>query len=348
MNQMKAIYCLLLLMSMQLLMCGKGYTQPTHPDRSFQLNGTIDADTGTVLLLPIAGEAFHPATANVYKASIKQGTFTFKGQMAYPGGFLIAFFPNYVSSPFIVEAGTQSIVCLVDSAREIPRIDNGSMRELKAAPVNFFSRLIVSAKQKTRLLDYTRQHPDSYVALWETVRQLEVGYVPILDSVYAAFSTSLKNNHTGKLIARRLASARVTAIGKVFPAVTLLDTDQKPVAVKPRSGASYTLVDFWYSRCTACLEEFPQLTNLFQLYRNKGFDIVGISIDKPVDSRLWVNTIEKRKLGWRQYLDLSGKFTLDELSIGYFPSNFLLDEKGTIINRNIRPDELSKFLAENL
>lgn len=345
---MKSSFHLLLVLLTQLIDCGKGYAQTKHNSHSFHLKGTIRADTGTVLLLPIGGKDFDPNTANNYTARIKQGRFTFDGTVAYPTGFLIAFFPNYVSSPFILEPGTQSIACQLDAAREIPAIDNKSMRELATAPVNFFSSLTLSSNHRRRLLDYVKHHPNSYVGLWETVRQVKEGYAPILDSIYAAFSTSLQHNYTGKIIAQRLASSKATAIGQVFPTLNLRDTGINPVSVPTQRKATYTLIDFWYARCSACIDEFPKLKALFDTYQAKGFDIVGISIDKRVDIELWKNTIQKRELVWSQYLDVAGKLTLNQLSIGYFPSNFLLNEQGIIVKKNINPIELSKFLSENL
>lgn len=347
-KHMKNAFYSLLLILVQLTDCSIGYGQTRNNPHSFLLTGTIEADTGTVLLLPMGGKDFTLDTTNTYSAKIKQGRFTFDGTLAYPTGFVIAFFPNYVSSPFILEAGTQSIVCRVDSVREVPAIDNRSMRELNTALVNFFSRFVLSVKQRRLLLNYVKQHPDSYVGLWETVRQVNEGYAPILDSVFASFSASLQRSYTGKVMAQRLASSKATATGQVFPTLNLLDTAKNPVSIPTQRKATYTLIDFWYARCSACIDQFPKLKALFDTYHPKGFDIAGISIDKQVDTDLWKSTIEKRELVWSQYLDIAGKLTTNQLSIGYFPSNFLLDEQGVIIRKNISLVELGKFLSESL
>jgi peroxiredoxin len=345
---MKTAFCFVLLMLVQFITCSIGYGQTKDSPHSFHLTGTIKADTGTVFLRPMGGKDFDPNTANNYTATIKQGHFTFDGTLLYPAGFVIAFFPNYISSPFIVETGTQSIVCQIDSIREIPIIDNKSMRALSMAPVNFFSRFVLSVKQRRRLLDYVKQHPDSYVGLWESVRQVNEGYAPILDSIYASFSTTLQHTYTGKVMAQRLASSKVTGTGQVFPTLKLLDINRKPVSIPTRQKATYMLIDFWYARCSACIDQFPSLKALFDMYHAKGFDIAGISIDKQVDINLWKSTIQKRELVWSHYVDVGGKLTINQLSIGYFPSNFLLDEQGVIVKKNISPVELSKFLSKNL
>ncbi len=342
------VFHLVFVSLVQLIICDNGYGQKRSSTDSFRLSGTIKADTGTVLLLPMGGKDFDPNKTNDYTAKIKQGHFTFEGKLAYPTGFVIAFFPNYVSSPFILEPGAQSIVCQVDSVREIPVINNKSMRELVSAPVNFFSSFNLSTRQRKLLLNYVKQHPDSYIGFWETVRQANEGYAPILDSIYASFSNSVQYTYTGKVLAQRLASSKVTATGQVFPTLDLLDINKNPVLIPTQRKATYTLIDFWYARCTACLEEFPKLRMVFDTYQTKGFNIAGISIDKSVDVALWKTTINKRGLIWDQYLDMAGKLTLNKLSIGYFPSNFLLDEKGVIIEKNINPARLSDFLLKHL
>jgi peroxiredoxin len=296
----------------------------------------------------LGGKENHPVTTGTYQATIVDGRFTFTGDAPYPLAFVIANFPEYVSNPFIVEAGTQSIRCNADSIREIPRVDNQSMRELWAAPVNFFIRLVLGSQQKKNLLAFARQHPTSYVGLWATVELLGFGYDPLLDSTYLAFSPSLKKTFTGARLGNMLASARIAAIGNLFPTVTLRTVADKPVKLTNPQQARYTLVDFWFSRCGACIDQFPMLKTLFSMYPRADFDVVQISIDKEAEVTYWKKTIQHHELPWSQYLDESGKFTSGMLGINAFPSNFLLDQQGRIVRRDVRMDELVKFLASNV
>ena len=111
------------------------------------------------------------------------------------------------------------MVCQVDSVREIPVLDNKSMREVGMAPVNFFSHFVRSPTQWRQLVTYVKQHPDSYVGLWETIRQVNEGYDPLLDSAYASLSTALQQTYSGSVLAQRLASGKALAIGQLFPAL---------------------------------------------------------------------------------------------------------------------------------
>lgn len=314
----------------------------------FTLVGTINRPNGTIQLIPLGGKESHPVTTGTYQATIVDGRFTFTGDAPYPLAFEIASFPEYVSNPFIVEAGTQLIQCNADSIREIPRIDNRSLQELRAAPVNFFKSLILGTRQKKNLLAFATEHPDSYVGLWATVQLLDFGYDPLLDSTYLAFTPSLKKTFTGVHLGKLLASARIAAIGKPFPTVALRTVDNRQVKLTNPQQARYTLVDFWFSHCGACIDQFPTLKTLFSTYPRTDFNIVQISTDKKSEVAYWKQTIQRYGLPWLQYLDESGKFTSGVLAINAFPSNFLLDQQGRIIRRDVRMDELAKFLVGNV
>ncbi len=357
-------------------------TAQTRP-AAYQLKGVVNVDTGTAVLLPTGDKEFDPNLQNQYQAKIKQGTFLFEGQMAYPVSYRLLM-PNYISSEFILEARTQTVVCQIDSIRETPQLDNSSMREHtqffqeyvrplskrrqvafeafleQKAAITDKSRLdsLESAyakqrsgliqQQQAQFLAYTRQHPHSYVVLWELVKQVGEGYQPFFDTLYAAFSSTLKTTPTGRMLAQRLATSRATAIGQPFPPIRLLDMTSQAVSLSPSPRKKYTLVDFWFSRCGPCLVEFPKLKALYSTYQDRGFDILGISIDPPADVDLWKKTIQEKGLVWPHYLDVSGKVTVGTLSIKYFPSNFLLDAQGTIIRKNLSPLELEKFLSQNM
>ena len=351
---------------------------------TYRLQGIVNRDTGTVILLPVAGQAYDPNTKNKYQAKIKQGRFLLEGQMAYPGGYLIRIDQNYVSSNFIIEPGSQIITCNADSLREIPKLATQSMAEHHIFTTRYVQpftkkreqdfdeyrvkrstitderildslrttyqqkQAILIHQQQLQYLDYTSQHPNSYVALWHLVRNMGEGYQPIFDSIYTALSPSLRNTPTGKMVAQRIKLSKATAIGQVFPSLTLVDTSNMSASIAPDHRSKYTLIDFWFSHCGPCLQEFPKLKDLFAQYQYKGFNIIGISIDKPADIETWKKTIQEKNLVWPQYLDLSGKITVGQFSISYFPSNFLLDDKGIIIRKNINSLDLSNFLSQRM
>jgi len=346
MEKLVRINLLALLVLLNLLYPESGVAQA--PRNRFTLVGTINRPNGMIQLLPLGGKEKHPVTTATYQTTIVDGRFTFTGEAPYPLAFLIANFPEYVSNPFIIEAGTQSIQCNADSIREVPRIANRSMQELNAAPVNFFVRLVIGTQQKQNLLTFAKLHPDSYVGLWATMQLLGFGYHPLLDSTYLALDPALKKTFTGARLGTMLTSARIASIGNLFPTVALRTVDNKPTKLSNPPQARYTLVDFWFSRCGACIDQFPTLKSLFGTYPRADFNVVQISIDKQAEVALWKKTIQKHELPWSQYLDESGKFASGVLAIDAYPSNFLLDQQGRIVRRDVRMEELTKFLVDNV
>lgn len=107
------------------------------------------------------------------------------------------------------------------------------------------------------------------------------------------------------------------------------------------------MIDFWFNHCGACIGQFDDLKNIYALYKDKGFTIVGISIDGKDKIEDWKNVIDQYHLPWKQYLDFNGK-ECNKLSIEAFPSNFLINEQGNIIAKRISPNKLSKFLETHL
>ncbi|MDR1847300.1 MAG: redoxin domain-containing protein [Bacteroidales bacterium] len=111
-------------------------------------------------------------------------------------------------------------------------------------------------------------------------------------------------------------------------------------------GKKYLLIDFWASWCKPCRMENPNVVATYERYNSFGFGILGVSLDK--DKAAWEKAISDDHLVWEQVSDL--KFWQSEVAqlymINSIPSNVLLDEKGIIIARNLRGEELMNKLAE--
>jgi alkyl hydroperoxide reductase subunit AhpC len=89
------------------------------------------------------------------------------------------------------------------------------------------------------------------------------------------------------------------------------------------------------------------LKETYEKYKDKGFEIIGISTDRIRYKEKWEEAIQKYALLWPQYWDQDGEAS-SKLSINKFPTNFLLDSRGHIIRKDLRPVELDQFLWENM
>jgi peroxiredoxin len=320
--------------------------------QTFTIKGTIDADSGQMLLLNESGPAYYSCKRCFDAVPVNKGTFEFQDSLGCPSMFLIGWRAGgewkYLSGEFMVEPGVQVIHCDKDSMREIPAIDNAGTKELRVWLNALPYRRKDSAAAAIYRQEYVKTHPDSYVALWDLIGQLEGGDAATFDPLYQAFSDKVRNSYPGRVLAEKLAAAKSIAIGRPFPAATLPGPENQPISLSQVEGRSrYTLIDFWFSHCGACIGQFPFLIKVYEKYRAKGFEMIGVSTDPEKAIKAWKAAIRQNHLPWQQCLDMGGKLAY-RLSIVTYPTNFLVDEKGVIVKKNLNSVELDRFLAENI
>ncbi len=133
--------------------------------------------------------------------------------------------------------------------------------------------------------------------------------------------------------------------GGVAPNFTQNDPQGNPVSLSDFRG-KVLLVDFWASWCGPCRKENPNVVRLYQQYKDKGFEVLGVSLDSKQDR--WLDAIEKDGLTWTHVSDLKGwqNEVAGMYSVTSIPHTVLLDAEGKILGRNLRGPALEQKLAE--
>jgi peroxiredoxin len=139
----------------------------------------------------------------------------------------------------------------------------------------------------------------------------------------------------------------MTAIGKNAPDFEQADTSGNMVKLSGFRG-KYLLLDFWASWCGPCRAENPNVVKAYQKYHDRGFTILGVSLDQPGKKEAWLKAIHQDGLTWTHVSDLQfwNNAVAKMYGIRSIPQNFLLDKDGKIIATNIRAEELNKKLSE--
>lgn len=102
----------------------------------------------------------------------------------------------------------------------------------------------------------------------------------------------------------------------------------------------YVLLDFWAIWCGPCLQEIPDLKELYAKTDTSKFEIVGIVGDSPADALN--NLIDKHSITWPQILSDDTNKIKEKYGINGYPTTFLLDPQGIIIAKNLRGKDLEK------
>ncbi|MEM1326028.1 MAG: TlpA disulfide reductase family protein [Bacteroidota bacterium] len=148
-----------------------------------------------------------------------------------------------------------------------------------------------------------------------------------------------------KSIKAQIAGAQAFMIGAEAPDFTQQTPEGEDLTLSELRG-KVVLVDFWASWCGPCRRENPNVVKVYDKYKEQGFEILGVSLDKQ-KSR-WLQAIEADKLTWKQVSDLKGwqNDVAKLYGVRSIPSTILLDTEGKIIARNLRGAALEAKLAE--
>ena len=198
----------------------------------------------------------------------------------------------------------------------------------------------------TNLLKANNKSPVSTLFLIQTTN-----FVPyIKDNIadlYAILEGPAKKGQLAELIEKSVQSATIGKVGTVLPEFKQNDENGKSVNLSSLRG-KYVLIDFWASWCGPCRAENPNVVKAFNAFKSKGFTILGVSLDQ--DKAKWLDAIKKDGLTWTHVSDLKfwNNAVAQQFGIQSIPANFLIDPNGVIIAKDLRGEDLERFLAANV
>ncbi len=172
------------------------------------------------------------------------------------------------------------------------------------------------------------------------------GYEDLFRTLNTLKKPATQTYHYLKLRERE-KNLQTVAIGQKAPDFTMTNINGKRTNLyNYLRGKKFLLIDFWASWCRPCREENPNVVIAKEKFNSKGFDVLGVSLDK--NGKDWKEAVKNDYLNWEQVSDL--KMWDNEAAklymISAIPSNVLIDDNGIIIAKNLKDTELISKLDE--
>ncbi len=138
-----------------------------------------------------------------------------------------------------------------------------------------------------------------------------------------------------------------TKVGQIAPDFTLPDQDGNEISLSDFPN-QYIIIDFWASWCSYCRAENPQLVTLYSKYKDKGVEIIGVSVDTDIYN--WTGAVADDEIEFVQISDLMGfdSPVAQTYGVNSIPRMILVDPSGTILLITGKASDIESYLEQRI
>ena len=165
--------------------------------------------------------------------------------------------------------------------------------------------------------------------------------IELYERLIAKFPNAAHIKKAKKILLEKIKNIAKTNIGTVAPDFTFPNINGKEVSLSSFKG-KYVLIDFWASWCGPCRKESPNVQKQYQLYKDKNFEVVSVSLDEEEDA--WRKAIKEDKLNGTLLLAKDSKKIKKDYAFSTVPYMVLLDKEGKVIALNLKGEALQEKL----
>ncbi|MEI9944256.1 MAG: TlpA disulfide reductase family protein [Chitinophagaceae bacterium] len=210
--------------------------------------------------------------------------------------------------------------------------------------VTSLDRLTASRKEYSKSIGSRNDFAAAYVLATGASSEFTI---PELNAIYKKMDGYVKTSQYGVNFKTLLDKMNNLEVGVKAPAFAQPNTEGANVDFASFvKGKKLVMIDFWASWCGPCRKENPNVVALYNEYKAKGFEIIGVSLDDKKDA--WLKAIADDKLTWTHVSDLGGwaNSVAKLYNVSAVPQTFLVDGNGVIIARNLRGKDLDDKVKE--
>lgn len=208
---------------------------------------------------------------------------------------------------------------------------------------------VINQEIQSKMDELIKINSDSPVSLFFVTSDMQQGAdFDALQRRFNLLGAAAKATPEGSAIAQHLERMKLVSVGQIAPDFTI-ETPEGGTLSLHATKAKVKLIDFWASWCQPCRGENPHVLAIYNEYKAKGLEIIGVSLDN--DKAAWVKAIADDGLTWKQGIDVpkEGEVRAAQTYIvNSIPHTILVDENNRIIAKNLRGEELKAKIAELL
>lgn len=193
---------------------------------------------------------------------------------------------------------------------------------------------LLDLKEEHYAIQYIKQNPRSLTSLMMAERANKEEYYDVLFMLDSNLYREYPANKMVQDFHAEVSKLTFLKVGTKVPDIKLMDKNGKPVSLSSLRG-KLVLIDFWATWCGPCKAEIPNLKRIYASYKDKGFEIFSVSIDRSKDQ--WVSG--SKDLPWVSVFD-DGGVVASQFNVSSIPFMMLVDKEGTIVAKNIRGNQL--------
>lgn len=209
-------------------------------------------------------------------------------------------------------------------------------------------------ENQRKRMQFIDSHPDAFASILMMNSLVLVMSNEDMQRRYEAMSERLKGSAAGQALAVKIENNKITAVGKPMVHFEQEGIDGNNVNSKSLIG-KVILLDFWGSWCVPCRKSHPELKTIYEKYKKRGFEIVGISNESIAGAKTkeeqverWKKAVQEDGLDWRQLLfDPLKNDIIKTYDINGYPTKILIDAQGKIILRLLGISEKNTKTLEN-
>ena len=199
------------------------------------------------------------------------------------------------------------------------------------------------------VLDFVKQNIDNPISAYALYRYKWAFQIEDLDKLIETMPQEMQSAYKN-LVIEYMEGLKLTQPGMPYIDFTQKDVDGNDFKMSSLIGsAKIIILDFWASWCPDCRKENPNLVKIYNEFKDKGLDIVSISLD--TDEVAWKKAIADDNLTWKNHVsDLQGwrNAVAEQYTIAFIPQNLILDSNGIILEKNLSGDKMKDFISSYL